>query len=231
MDKSQSGQQATIEDILEERSKITPRFVVGLNLYFDILTKTRRVKVRSQLVGWYRPHMLIVTMPLVDERALVMASGTELVVRYMIDGEVYGFLTRLLRKHHDPAPIWVLEYPGIVEVQNLRGKHRVQTFIQAKTDRDEDCLILDCSRTGALLAVTEKMEVGRPVTLNFTLPNGELIKDMETQVVRVFDSRLDTTVGVEFNPESVEQRKIIGDYVDEIARHQRMPVPAEYKID
>jgi len=216
-----SGVSSNVESMLFQSEGISPRFAVGLHLYFDVALKAKRVKVRANLVGWYPPYVLMTTTPLVDERVLALSTGAEMVVRYLFQGQIFGFFTRLVRKMSDPAPMWLLEYPSIVEVKNLRNNPRVQTFMPAKFAGGDEVLILDCSTNGALIAVDSDREIGESVSLTFTLPDSVEITQLNARVVRVHATELDRTIGVVFDPAASEQIQHIRSYIDQCVRYNR----------
>lgn len=219
-----------VETMIFRDEGTPPRFAVGLHLYFDILQQSKRLRVRTSLVGWYKPHVLMTTTPLIDERALVLSTGSEMVVRYLFEGQIFGFITRLLRKMNDPAPMWFLEYPGIVEVKNLRNSTRMQTLLPVKVNNDSEALILDCSATGALIAVNLDQQIGEHVKLAFKLPDGAEITDLDAVVVRTQATVVDRMVGVVFDPSDVVKTAPIQRYIDRFVSHQRAVTP-EFELD
>ncbi len=220
----------TLESIPPVKEQVTPRFTVGLTLHLDIAQKTRRIRVKAHMLGWYRPYMLMITVPLLDARILIVPTGTKMVVRYLLDGNVYGFVTRLINKQHDPAPMWTLEYPDSVEMRNLRSSQRVHTLLQATTDRGDECLILDCSTSGALITVDRNVDIGEHIGLNFKLPDGAEIIDLHTNVIRKYETKVDKTIGVIFSESSDEQARKIQGYIDQCAKYHRGGPPAEFDL-
>jgi len=219
------------ESIIFHKSEVTPQFAVGLHLYLEFAQKTRRTRARANLIGWWRPHVLLATSPLMDDRLVVAPSGTEVIVRYLLEGSVYGFVTRLLKKHQDPIPMWALAYPQLVEVKNLRESPRVQTFIQVQSQEDDEWLLLDLSTNGALISVNEPQVIGNTLRLNFTLPDGTRVEELSATVVRVHLSHDENTVGVLFDQENDEQIQQIQNYIESCKTCYHSRLSKEFDID
>ncbi len=219
-----------LEELLFENKQVSPQFAVGLNLYYEIRQRNRRVRVKANMLGWYRPSILLTTAPTFEGRMLTAPLGTEIIVRYMLDGAVYGFITRLVQKYQDPVNVWILAYPEMIEVKNLRRSPRVQMYLQVKDESQNSWMLLDISMQGALLSVEQDSKIGDTINLNFTLPDGEKIENLKGEVVRVHHTREDHTVGVMFDETDVAQLEKIKNYVENSqTHHHRLTVP-EFEI-
>jgi Tfp pilus assembly protein PilZ len=208
-------------DLIFEDNAVSPQFAVGLDLYFEIRQRQRRVRVKSNMLGWYRPNVLITTAPILDGRQMTTPIGAEIVVRYMLEGSVYGFVTRLVQKYQNPINMWLLGYPELIEVKSLRQSPRVQMYLQVKDSEENAWMLMDLSLHGALLSVNADWKIGDAIFLNFTLPNGEKIEQLRGEVVRVHHTREERTVGVLFDKEDQVQLAKIREYVESCQLPQR----------
>jgi c-di-GMP-binding flagellar brake protein YcgR len=211
----QDESSAEIDNLMKMHQPDKPSFMVGLHLYIEVILKNKRVKARANLLGWYRPHILITTVPTIDGRMMILPLGKEVVVRYLLNGAVYGFQTRLNKKAQDPVPMWLLDYPSVTEVKNLRESPRIQTFLLLKDTASAGNYVVDLSSKGAQVLVTTPKGLGDEIPLNFMLPNGEQIDNLRAKVVRVNHSVEEYSVGVSFHPDDREPMKKISDYIEE----------------
>jgi c-di-GMP-binding flagellar brake protein YcgR len=208
-------QERTDESLIFKDTDTSPQFAVGLPVFFELLQKSKRLRAQTHIVGWVRPRLVITSVPQ-DSRLVVIPKGTELIVRYLLEGRVYGFVSRLIHKQVDPLPLWMIEYPEVVEVKNLRRSPRIPITLQVKNHLDETWFTLDLSASGAMLAVESKQSVGDTALLTFSLPNGELIENLSVTVMRVISDSDESRIGVQFDEDDPEPLEKIKNYLDTI---------------
>ncbi|MCZ7582781.1 MAG: flagellar brake protein [Deltaproteobacteria bacterium] len=205
---TEQGGKSGMEDVLFGETVIAPQFAVGLNMYIQVESRGQKFRTLVNVIGWYRPHFVITTAPNTDKRATLLQTGSELVVRYLLDGTVYGFSSRLIEKLNLPAAMWLLRYPDVVEVKNLRRSPRVQTLIQVETDGAQNWLMMDISKQGALVTMDAMPEVGTRLPLTFVLPDGSKIERIEAEVIRVNQGQEGPSVGVRFHEDDGQIEKV-----------------------
>ena len=205
----------SLESMVYKDKEVAPQFAVGLPIFLELAQKQKRMRAQATLVGWVRPRILITTAPS-DSRMMVVRSGTELIVRYLLEGRVYGFVTHLLNKQHDPLPLWMLEYPELVEVKNLRRSPRVPITLKVKTHLDETWYTIDLSEHGTCLAVDSPQNVGELVLLSFTLPDGGKIENLGATVMRTNFTKDEMQIGVQFEETDQGQLQKIVKYLNGI---------------
>jgi len=198
-----------------DTSKIAPELVVGLPIFFELVLRNKRLRAQAFLVGWIHEKLMITTVPY-DSRLLIISKGTELIVRYLLEGRVYGFKTRLLHKQTDPTALWMLEYPDIIEIKNLRRSPRIPLFLEVFTSEGRTWNTVDISAHGACLAVDQAQKVGNVVALNFSLPNGEQVENLTAHIVRIFNTQDEYQVGVQFDEIDKEQLQTLRSYLKSI---------------
>ncbi len=203
------------ESLLYNKGDNSPQFAVGLPVFFELSQKTKRLRAQAYMVGWVRPKVLITTVPQ-DSRLIVIPKGTEMIVRYLFEGRVYGFVSRIVHKQIDPLPLWMVEYPEVVEVKNLRRSPRIAVMLQVRNHLDELWYTLDLSTNGAQLVVDTKQTVGDVILLNFTLPDGEKIENLTATIMRVIADKDEQRIGVMFD-ETDSQLDKIKAYLDAVA--------------
>jgi c-di-GMP-binding flagellar brake protein YcgR len=214
--------------IFSEREAI-PQFAVGLHLFFDINHKGQKFRAKANLLGWNRNNFLISSCPAHEKRSLFLTADSEIIVRYLLEGTVYGFTTRILRKYLDPQPFLMLKYPELVEVKSLRGSPRIQTLINVQTEKETSWILLDLSYNGALITLKGDARVGQRIKLTFNLPDGGEVKDLTAEVVRVVATKQDFQIAVKFD-EGDEQLARVRTFVDSYQNISRRSI-TEFEIE
>jgi hypothetical protein len=135
----------------------------------------------------------------------------------MIDGTVYGFNTSLIRKILDPTELWLLIYPNIVETKSLRQHRRIQVHLPATIEPSNvDGLILDLSKGGAMLEISNHCPIGEQLHLSFTLPNNEEVQNMLVEVRGFQQNSHAFQVGISFDRSDKENLMKILQYINEV---------------
>lgn len=175
---------------------------VGMTLFIDMkIMGKAKIKASCQLVGYVHGKHLIVTTPEVDGAHVNLSRVSDLIVRYIVGGSVYGFRTELVHSINKPFHMTFLSYPKVVEHVSLRGAPRVQVVIPYESDgpRDDKSQVLNISSTGALIQTALTPELGDIKTLTFTLPNGNLVYKIPATVKRVDITPTRTLAGIHFD--------------------------------
>jgi len=205
----------------KESSSVKPQFQVGIPVYIEMVQKRKRVRTQVSIVGWFKTNFLFTTQPS-DSRLLVTSLHTELIVRYLLDGTVYGFITKLIHKQNIPFGMWVLDYPEVVEVKNLRRSPRIPLYLTVTTDEGREWEMLDLSSHGAAMATTDEPFMGEMVELSFVLPDGNKIEGLNAQIVRMSSSSEERLIGVQFDEDDYENITKIKRYISRCMERQRL---------
>ncbi len=201
------------EALLFDKQRSEPKFAVGLKVFLEMSLKNRTVRSTADTLGWQRPAFLMTSIPQVDNRIVIASPGVEVTVRYLLDGTVYGFNTHMVHKQSDPFPMWVLEYPSVVETKTLRRSPRISLSVPVTVADGRQFRTVDLSAHGALLAMTGPAALGQKLTLSFQLPDGTPIEGLEAEIVRLQESREETLAGVNFTDTAREQVDRIAGYL------------------
>jgi hypothetical protein len=207
------------EAVVFNKRESAAYFKVGVPVFVELTQKTRRLRAQATLIGWSPPEILITTLPL-DSRMLIIPTGTELIVRYLLDGAVYGFMTRLMHKQQEPYGMWILDYPEVVEVKNLRRSPRIPLYLKADAEGSKEWEMLDISNFGACLAAPDEQFVGDVVILTFALPDGAMIEKLRCSIVRVNASQQESIVGVQFDEDNADALLKVKKYIDGCVKRQ-----------
>jgi|GEM_PF-3289578 len=199
-------------------------FTVGLAL--NLQTTADRYKKNRfpvSLAGWIRPHMLVTYHNQYDTGILAIPAGTEMIVRYIYEGQIYGFVTKLFHKQTEPMPLWFLEYPLEIEVINLRQSARIPITIEIKTPEGEIFFTKDISRQGASLRLSSfskqiKRNVGDILNLSFRLPDDTQVESIKATIVRQYIEQNFQLLGVKFDETIVHEMEILNRCLEKLEK-------------
>lgn len=140
---------------------------IGLGTEVRIQIPGMEERYRSRVVGLDPGRFIILTKPVTLSPAVVKTSlipGSELLVRYLYDGTVWGFKSRLIQVLSGNVQVIFVEYPQDIENYELRRAERVETYLPCRLAQGEqavDGLVLDLSEAGARVSYKSDLEIGR----------------------------------------------------------------------
>ncbi len=151
--------------------------MIDLNTSLRVQISGRSKRYRSFLVGKETDHYLIIKTPSIDNWKTLFAKDTELVVRYVHQGSVYGFKSKIIFTIPPPLRVSFIRFPDRVEDFNLRTFKRFEchlpTRLQVMTRHHNRQLIFrstifDISKGGCkvLISRTELEWVNELVKIN-----------------------------------------------------------------
>lgn len=211
-----------VESIETETTR--PSFMVGLDVFLDIKNGGDVIKTRCNVVGWVADDYILVTAPVASRQLVDLQPGESVVMRYLLDGIVYGFSSTLVRRIISPSHLWAVQYPRTIEWRCLRQHARLHALIPAVVNDQQqarDALILDISEGGALLSLREGAEpvaMGEMVKLRFQLPNGQEVDDLEAKVRNLHMTSRIGQVGVQFSPDGEAYERVVA-FVREVPQN------------
>lgn len=124
----------------------------GVELLVEITNLKLRIK--SLLVGMEHGRYLIVRISPQDLMGSFRSEAvleSPMIIRYMVNGTVYGFKTKVLNVVSQPAKLFFVSYPDSVEELDVRHKSRYECVLPASTmfgNDIVDMIIVDISREG-----------------------------------------------------------------------------------
>ena len=151
-------------------------------------------------------------------------SGNRAIVRYLYDGNIWAFDTKIQSYLVKPHPLVFTDFPNMVQAHSLRKEHRIECYFPAALvhgDGRWQGMIQDLSRTGCGLifeteAVPSPPKVGEALQLDCPLFGAVGNDRVRCNVRRVGHERGMVSVGVTFSdlPESVDHW--IRDYLTQV---------------
>ena len=176
---------------------------VGLQLFLEREPAQAGRKMRTEVVGHSEGEYIIVRTPRHQGRLVHSSLYEEFIVRYFLDGVVFGFQTRPIQIAGPPVNLWFVAYPRDLQRVSLRASPRVELFIPVRRGiaGPKNEAVLDLSATGALLKLSECPEVRTSLEVSFVLPNGQPVENLGALVRRVERTETGSLTGVEFDRE------------------------------
>jgi hypothetical protein len=91
----------------------------------------KELKFPTTLLGWREGRFLMAALPRTEGRPAPVAEGQEVILRYVLEGEVYGLRAGVLKVQYQPEPLLFLEFPKEIENVPLRVEPRVPVRLPA----------------------------------------------------------------------------------------------------
>jgi c-di-GMP-binding flagellar brake protein YcgR len=129
---------------------------VGLPLYLQVIKMKYGERYPTSLVGWERESFIIAKYPYSGGKPLQISKNDGCVVRFMKEGEVYGFQTEVLSYQFYPVPLVFFKYPQNMEFIEIRKSKRYKANIplkmmHLKSRNLREARIVDISETGCMV--------------------------------------------------------------------------------
>lgn len=187
------------------------------------------VPLESRMVGMEGRYIIITSPPnpqnVLDHKFF---EGNEVLVRYMSNGTVYSFESKLRASINKPLHLFFLDYPKVVQKDELRSKQRTNCLIPATfTYREErrEGVITDLSATGCQGTVRDlnhkqkiyHLDTGKNVIISCKFPGVKVAARIHAQVRSVKKSQQRLDFGAQFTPETPrESRRLVAWYISTI---------------
>jgi c-di-GMP-binding flagellar brake protein YcgR len=175
-------------------------------------------------VGLKHGKFLLIDNPLVNGNPY-FNTDDKVIIRYLGDGTVFGFESRIISVTDIPCTMAYISYPNSIEEKSLRRSTRINTFLMGKVTFSEanvlgsgkpkkrESLILDLSIQGCMISVSEQFQEGHQVQIEFNLPNGKLVQIHDCVIRRVEKNKIDYFYGIEFINIDMQTSSVIEDFV------------------
>ena len=153
----------------------------------------RNAKLTTFFRGYNNKQYLIIDHPLHGGRPINLTDDTPCIVRFIHEGEVIGFKSRVMAQVRSPAMLVFLKYPTSVETSMLRKSSRYRVQIEVVVaprklfgdlDTYPKVTMLNLSEGGCMVESYEEYEPGTPAYMTVFLPEQGRVDDVETMVKR-----------------------------------------------
>jgi len=161
----------------------------GEPMFFTRQVAGQRLKSSAPYIGLNGRELVLTGVPLVSGAPLITTIGTPCVIRYVDQGVMYGFTSRVAHIQHNPLKMIYLTYPDQVEKIELRCEERfsvnfaTQIFFQEGEEvKSVSGNILDLSCAGCRFTGPLFFDVGDKLRLSFQLSDGTAIDNLAAEV-------------------------------------------------
>ncbi|MBN1545634.1 MAG: flagellar brake protein [Syntrophaceae bacterium] len=207
-------------------------------MYFDTTIGTKlMIQVESDgtrfisfLVGYLKEDCILVTTPSSNNTFSLrpmLFVGCKINVRYIQDGRVVGFQTRLLRAIEEPLRLLFLSYPKQIEDRELRAEKRVACTLPAEVsilNLDCNAIIVDINQIGLRILIKESEFTsqldssieGQECTLRFFLPGNSTQLEVSGNIRNYEQNNQRMAFGIKITDISDAGRQSIIDFESKI---------------
>lgn len=152
--------------------------------------------------------------------------GNQITVRYLYEGSVFGFQTKLIKALFMPKRLLFLEYPEAIAQHDLRSEERIPSFLPTTTkikDKEAQGIIVDINQNGCRYLIKAVKDMKFPpvqmddqITLRCQFP-GEQDEQVVSGIVKNIkrDSQ-EMALGIQFRKMTDNLYDIISLYISTI---------------
>jgi c-di-GMP-binding flagellar brake protein YcgR len=133
------------------------------------------VRYTARFIGYIKNRTVLVTMPIVDDKYVLIRDGQMFVVRAFSGKKAYAFSAFVVKSVHSPHPYLHLSYPKELSCATIRHRARISVSVIAAVSLDgqEDtsaAVINDMSLGGASASIKHPFgEVGQRGRIKFKI--------------------------------------------------------------
>jgi len=201
-------------------------FEVGLTLSIETYYKNYTA---IRLLGWERDIFLMTNAASAQGDLAGIKSNDVLKIRFLREGNAYGFVADVLHVQFYPFPLMFLSYPGSIEFVKLRIAPRFKVDLPATLRRSSDevdladSTMLDISEGGCGLKVPFKTGLKLSPDISYTVTFKALDKELSiTCVIRKLKENSEVyTLGLEFQDVSEQDKDSLKLFLEFIKKHIR----------
>lgn len=172
------------------------------------------LKAKSKIIGVLEKEFVMIENPVfaISDNITAIVEDN-FMVAYIHEGYLFTFKSKVNRKFI--LNIICIDYPETFEVEQLRTEVRVKVNLAAAlriSDMNISGTVKDISESGCSLEISKIISLfkGLGLTATFTLPNDQLIKDLQCAVISVKYNQIHhkTEIGATFSSPAEEISKI-----------------------
>lgn len=133
------------------------------------------VRYTARFIGYIKNRTVLVTMPIVDDKFVLIRDGQMFVVRAFSGKKAYAFSAFVVKSVHSPHPYLHLSYPKELGCATIRHRARIPVNVIASISLDGQAdtvaaVINDMSLGGASASSKHPFgEIGQPGRIKFKI--------------------------------------------------------------
>ncbi|MCP4715712.1 MAG: flagellar brake protein [Deltaproteobacteria bacterium] len=205
-------------------------FDSGVRIALDIGTPLHlelegvAMPLQSDFVGMATDRYIIIGSPnLYSQVKHKLFAGNHIIVKYLFNGTVYAFQSKLIETINKPVRLVFLEYPKIVQRKDLRDHKRMTCYFPVKLIYENEVVagvILDINKKGCRCKTQiqrsdniSTVNIDDPMDLKFPFPGIEGEMQIPGAVTNIYKDGLGLDIGIKFKETSLEVERIISQYI------------------
>ncbi len=184
-------------------------------------------RLTSELIGVEEGKYLIIKMPPIQSMGNAASSiykGSNIVIRYVHKGTVFGFKSRIISFITNPVKLMFLDYPKNIENQNLRSHKRIDCYLPANAKIAHNTVegtVTDLSKEGCLFTAkrvnieksADQLQIDNEIGTSFSLPGVEEKLDIPGKQKNIKKDRDSVRIGILFSDMGIEVQEKLYDFL------------------
>jgi DNA-binding NarL/FixJ family response regulator/c-di-GMP-binding flagellar brake protein YcgR len=169
-----------------------------------------QVPLESRMVGMFENQFLIITTPpSFSSKEKMIGSDHRIIIRYIQEGKIWMFKSRLLKAIDSPTGLLFLEYPEVIHYHELRQTKRTAIFVPCtfhqRAEPELYGALIDLSTNGGLCQIKNgsdttipNIDVNNRIQLRCLLPGTKEEQKIDGIVRNLKKDGSSTRIGIEF---------------------------------
>lgn len=203
-------------------------FRPGLTIVLELKDRPG-VKMTSFFRGFKNKDYLIIEHPSKEGKLVPVGDEALCVIRFIYDGNVIGFRSRIIAVIRTPYPLIFVRFPQAVETSKLRKSERYPVRIDSvcsnkplygAVDAYPRDVILNLSSGGCQVEAFEPQEKESIIYMTIFLPETRQVNDVEVEVKRVEKRGEKYLLGLSFADVIAQNYEIVKNYIQTLEAFQ-----------
>ncbi len=184
-------------------------------------------RLTSELIGVDEGKYLIIKMPPIQSMGNAASSiykGSNIVIRYVHKGTVFGFKSRIIHFITSPVKLMFLDYPRKIENQNLRSHKRIDCHLPANVkiaDNTVEGSVTDISKEGCRFTLKmvkledspDLLQIDNDIGVSFQLPGVEEKLTITGKQKNIRKDKDSVNIGILFSDMGIEVQERLYDFL------------------
>ncbi len=184
-------------------------------------------RLTSELIGVDEGKYLIIKMPPIQSMGNAASSiykGSNIVIRYVHKGTVFGFKSRIIHFITSPVKLMFRDYPRKIENQNLRAHKRIDCHLPANVkiaDNTVEGSVTDISKEGCRFTVKmvkledspDLLQIDNEIGVSFQLPGVEEKLTITGKQKNIRKDKDNVNIGILFSDMGIEVQERLYDFL------------------
>jgi hypothetical protein len=228
---------------LGERTGIAKSFFMPVGTPLQVEVEGVIPKMNSMAVGYSRDEYLIIKYPSAKGLGPIshkLSKGARITVRYITEGNVFGFQSEVIAVMSDLYRFLLISYPTVIARHSLRKSRRIECYLPAELRtmrsrlavevKEDNTLVMDIIYKGIIIDISQfgcnfevveessdrhlpDLRVDDPVNIYVQLPGIEVKIELCGFIRRINRDTRRIGTGIQFAENDEEAKSVILDYI------------------